>query len=185
MKFDGDKLRYDLIPPVVTRQLAMILTFGALKYDDNNWQNVDRAKQRYYAALMRHLEEWRAGDDSDDDSGCHHLAHALTNIAFLVWLENEDVTLPDITDEEVRRIFQETAEKYTAKRQEQIMRALSEQATRQADVLERKVGTFCKACGMNHAREDLGGYCSACARPQKKTGPLGPLEEHIKRGPGA
>lgn len=86
MKFDGDKLRYDLVPPVFTEGVAAILTFGARKYKPNNWQNCEDP-ERYVAALFRHIEAWRAGETLDKDSGMHHLAHAATNIAFLMHLD--------------------------------------------------------------------------------------------------
>lgn len=85
MKFDGDKLRYDLVPPSAVEAMADILTFGARKYKPNNWKNCEDP-ERYLAALYRHLEAWRSGELNDPDSGKHHLAHALTNIAFMLEL---------------------------------------------------------------------------------------------------
>lgn len=85
IKFDGDKLRYDLVPPSAVKALAEVLTFGARKYKPNNWKNCENP-ERYLAALYRHLELWRAGEVNDSDSGMHHLAHALTNIAFMLEL---------------------------------------------------------------------------------------------------
>jgi len=86
MKFDADKLRYDLIPPSAMKALAEVLTYGAKKYKPNNWRNGD--KDRYIAALYRHLEAWRAGEQKDEESGMVHLAHALTNVAFLLELDS-------------------------------------------------------------------------------------------------
>jgi len=87
MKFDSGKLRYGLIPPVVTKELAKVLTYGAKKYKPNNWQEVDSV-DRYIDALYRHLEAWRAGDKIDEESGLSHLSHALTNISFLLYFED-------------------------------------------------------------------------------------------------
>lgn len=86
MKFDTSKLRYDLIPTSTTKALAQVLTYGAKKYKPNNWQNVDDP-DRYVAALYRHLEAWRDGEKVDKESGLQHLAHALTNVAFLLHLD--------------------------------------------------------------------------------------------------
>ena len=86
MKFDTSKLRYDLIPTSTTKALAQVLTYGAKKYKPNNWQNVDDI-DRYVAALFRHIEAWRDGEKLDKESGLHHLAHALTNVAFLLHLD--------------------------------------------------------------------------------------------------
>ncbi|UIS54081.1 hypothetical protein ZHX_gp21 [Edwardsiella phage vB_EpP_ZHX] len=91
LKFDGDKLRMDLIPPSATKALAEVLTFGARKYKPNNWKNVEEA-DRYVAALMRHVEAYREGELIDPESGLHHLAHAMTNIAFLIELDHKPQT---------------------------------------------------------------------------------------------
>lgn len=88
MKFDTGKLRYGLIPPSATKALAQVLTYGAKKYKPNNWQEVDDTT-RYIDALYRHLEAWRSGEKLDEESGLSHLAHALTNVAFLLHLDDE------------------------------------------------------------------------------------------------
>ena len=88
MKFDSGKLRYGLIPPSATKALASVLTYGAKKYKPNNWQSVDDTS-RYVDALYRHLESWRGGEKLDSESGLPHLAHALTNISFLIHFEDD------------------------------------------------------------------------------------------------
>lgn len=85
LKFDGDKLRYDLVPPSAIEALAAVLTFGARKYKPNNWKNCQEP-ERYLAAMLRHIEAYRAGEEFDKDSGMPHLAHAMTNLAFLIEL---------------------------------------------------------------------------------------------------
>jgi len=86
IKFDGDKLRLDLIPPSAIRALGEVLTFGARKYKPNNWRECDDTS-RYLAALLRHLLAYQEGECLDKDSGLPHLWHVLTNVAFLVELE--------------------------------------------------------------------------------------------------
>lgn len=90
LKYDTDKIRYDLVPPEVIRELAKILTYGANKYAANNWQGLDDFEARYTAALFRHLEAWRMGEREDPESGFRHLSHALCNLAFLVWKDWQD-----------------------------------------------------------------------------------------------
>lgn len=89
MKFDAGKLRYSLVPPKAMKELAKVLTYGAKKYKPNNWQQVDDT-ERYVNALYRHLEAWRSGEKTDDESKLSHLSHALTNIAFLIHFEDID-----------------------------------------------------------------------------------------------
>lgn len=85
MKFDDDKLQFSLIPPEIKLYLAEILTFGAKKYAPDNWKKVD--VKRYYDAFERHINAFQLGEENDQESGMHHLKHALTNMVFITWLE--------------------------------------------------------------------------------------------------
>ena len=94
-KYDTGKLRYDLVTPDVIKAIAEVLTFGAEKYAPNSWQLVPDAKRRYTAALMRHFEAYRAGEQLDPESGLSHLSHALCNLMFLQHFENESTSKPN------------------------------------------------------------------------------------------
>lgn len=83
MKWDDEKLRWDLLPYDAVEKIVEIMTYGAKKYAPNNWQKVKA--HRYYAALMRHLVAELKGEDNDQESGLLHLAHAACNILFLLW----------------------------------------------------------------------------------------------------
>ena len=86
-KDDSDKLRFDLIPPILLKAVATILTFGAKKYSPNNWQRLGNFNERFTGALMRHLNAWRDGEKIDQESGQPHLWHIACNVAFLIWKE--------------------------------------------------------------------------------------------------
>lgn len=88
-KDDNKKLRYDLLPPLSIEKTVEILTFGAIKYEDNNWKHVDNWKNRYTAALMRHLEAYRKGELKDSESNNYHLAHLICCAIFLLEKEIE------------------------------------------------------------------------------------------------
>jgi len=93
-KFDGGKVRLDLIPPEATWLLGQVLTMGAKKYDSRNWEKgFDWG--RSVAALKRHLTAWEAGEDKDPESGLPHLAHVLCNAAFLVTFEARGIGTDD------------------------------------------------------------------------------------------
>lgn len=83
VKYDGGKLRYDLIPPDALEQLAAIYTMGAQKYDEHNWRN-GMKWSRIFGALMRHAWSWFAGQDIDPESGLNHMAHAAWNCFTLI-----------------------------------------------------------------------------------------------------
>jgi hypothetical protein len=82
-KFDGGKLQYGLLPPLALKATVDVLTFGAEKYEPNNWKYVPDSKRRYFDALNRHLWAWKEGEQIDPESGRHHLAHALCCLMFL------------------------------------------------------------------------------------------------------
>ncbi|TQE93800.1 MAG: hypothetical protein FKY71_18000 [Spiribacter salinus] len=74
----------DLIPPRAEREMAEVLTFGARKYGDGNWQLVEHPEEWYVAAAMRHINAYRDGEENDPETGLHHLAHAMCCLAFVV-----------------------------------------------------------------------------------------------------
>lgn len=82
-KFDGGKLRYGLIPPLALAEMVKVLTFGAQKYEPDNWKKVPDSKNRYFDALERHLWAWKMGEQIDPESNIHHLAHAMCCLYFL------------------------------------------------------------------------------------------------------
>jgi hypothetical protein len=74
VKFDNGKLRFDLLPPDALAVVAAVLTYGAAKYDDRNWElGMDRARLR--AARDRHTNARMLGQQEDPETGLPHLAH--------------------------------------------------------------------------------------------------------------
>ena len=82
-KFDGGKLQYGLIPPLAMAEMVKVLTFGAEKYEPDNWKNVPDSKRRYFDAMERHIWAWKAGEQIDPESNILHLAHAMCCLFFL------------------------------------------------------------------------------------------------------
>lgn len=92
IKYDSDKRQWwyiwQFLPDL--EQVADILTFGDKKYPcptGSNWRNVDNQYRRYTSALMRHLSAYLQGEKNDPESGKSHLAHAMTNLLFLMWFD--------------------------------------------------------------------------------------------------
>lgn len=74
----------------VLKGVAAVLTYGAQKYARNSWQTVPNAKQRYRDAMDRHLNEYNTGNTFDEESGLHHLLHAVCNAMFIMWFEIQE-----------------------------------------------------------------------------------------------
>lgn len=88
LKFDKDKLRYELLPVLAVEEVVKVLTFGAKKYKPNNWRRVDDL-DRYMGAALRHIAAHQKGEIYDPETKCAHLGHAATNLLFLTELLKE------------------------------------------------------------------------------------------------
>src|SRR3990167_2452104 len=71
-KDDDNKPRFDLLPFDALRAVATVLTFGAAKYEDRNWEK-GMKWGRLAAATLRHIGSWMCGYDYDEESKLHHL----------------------------------------------------------------------------------------------------------------
>lgn len=102
-KADNGKTRLDLVTPTFIEAVGKIRTFGVQKYgDSDSWAKVE--PQRYMAALLRHINAYRMGEEIDKESGMPHLWHAACNLMFLIDLDmqstgdaGENSTLPEPT----------------------------------------------------------------------------------------
>ncbi len=79
-----------MLPLDTVAAIVDVLTFGAQKYEPENWKHVDNAKDRYFSALFRHLAAWQGGEKLDADSGLSTLAHAGCCLLFLMWHDERD-----------------------------------------------------------------------------------------------
>ncbi len=82
IKWDGGKVRFELIPPEAVYGAAKVFTYGAKKYADNNWAK-GMNWMRLFGSLSRHIWSWAWGQDLDPDTGFHHLDMALCNLMML------------------------------------------------------------------------------------------------------
>lgn len=103
-KDDAGKERIELVPPELVFAVARILTFGAAKYTDRNWEK-GMSWGRVFGALMRHMWAWWGGQgptttsflfgDTDAETGQSHLWHAACCIAFLIAYEERGTGTDD------------------------------------------------------------------------------------------
>jgi hypothetical protein len=104
LKFDDSKPRLDLIPPELIFAVAHVLTFGANKYADRNWE-LGMKWGRVFGASMRHLWAWWGGKgpsttsflfgELDVETGFSHLWHAACCITFLIAYEERNIGTDD------------------------------------------------------------------------------------------
>ncbi len=79
LKFDSEKPRMDLLPMDALMEIAKVLTFGAKKYGDKNWEK-GIARGRLRAAQMRHDAAVEMGQELDPESGYLHVAHKACDV---------------------------------------------------------------------------------------------------------
>lgn len=85
LKFDGGKIRLELIPPELVEGAGRALTFGARKYAAGNWALPPGFDwSRLLGGLKRHITEFEKGNDLDPESNLCHLDHASCMLAFLM-----------------------------------------------------------------------------------------------------
>jgi len=100
-RFDEGKVRHDLIPAWALERIAEVYTYGAQKYDDDNWLK-GMKWWKIQGPLERHYNKWKRGRVKDDESNCYHLAMVAWNaIALMVYEEfklGEDTRPPVVMD---------------------------------------------------------------------------------------
>ena len=81
-KYDGEKAKLYLLPPKSILEVGIVLTYGADKYDAENWRKVDDLQNRYTSAALRHIFAHIDGEADDQETGLSHLAHAMCCLLF-------------------------------------------------------------------------------------------------------
>lgn len=92
VRFNAGKRDWSLMPMGSVEEILKVLEFGKTKYSAWNWSKGDGFKYMdVYNSIMRHLVAWKAGEDTDPESGLSHMAHIGCNVLFLLhFINNED-----------------------------------------------------------------------------------------------
>lgn len=78
------KVSISKFPMVALLHGSHALMNGAVKYGPYNWRAKDVIASIYVDAAMRHLAAWFEGEELADDSGVHHLGHAIACLAIVL-----------------------------------------------------------------------------------------------------
>ena len=81
-KYDEETAKLYLLPPKSILEVGKVLTYGADKYDAENWRKVDDLQNRYTSAALRHIFAHIDGEADDPETGLSHLAHAMCCLLF-------------------------------------------------------------------------------------------------------
>lgn len=78
------KVPLHLVPPSATYHLAEAFADGARKYGPFNWRDKGVSASVYIAAMMRHVDAYRDGEDVSRDALVHHLGHVMACCAIIL-----------------------------------------------------------------------------------------------------
>ena len=95
VKYDGEKPKMHLLPPKAINEVAKVLTFGAQKYDEENWRKLEDLQSRYSSGALRHIFAHLDSEDLDPESGLSHLAHAICCLLFKLEIELENAQIEE------------------------------------------------------------------------------------------
>lgn len=89
----GHPIRLDLVLLCnsAIRRFAETLGEGAIKYGERNWQK-GLQESSLICHLQDHMMKHIQGDKSED-----HLGHAICNLAFLIWMQENKPEMMDLT----------------------------------------------------------------------------------------
>jgi hypothetical protein len=90
IKYDSEKPKMNLLPPKAIVEISKVLTFGASKYDAENWRKLDDLQNRYTAGALRHIFAHMDGEELDPETNLSHLAHAMCCLLFKLEIELEE-----------------------------------------------------------------------------------------------
>lgn len=80
----SQKVSITKLPPVAMLHASHAMMDGAKKYGAYNWRDKDVIASIYLDACLRHMLAWSDGEEFAQDSGVHHLGHAIACMAILL-----------------------------------------------------------------------------------------------------
>jgi 5'(3')-deoxyribonucleotidase len=83
LRYNENKIRYDLLEPFAINELAKVFSKGAEKYEARNWEK-GMSWSSVLASLKRHISAWENGEDKDPESQLLHMGHVAWNALCLL-----------------------------------------------------------------------------------------------------
>ena len=82
--YDDGKLPLAWLPWAAIDELSKVQQYGASKYDSFNNYRRGMEVTRNLSCALRHIRDYLTGHDTDSESGCHPLSHAMCRLAFVL-----------------------------------------------------------------------------------------------------
>lgn len=94
LKYDGGKPPLSMIPRAALEEEAKVMAYGAGKYGKDNFRS-GMVYSRLLDAALRHIYAFTDGQNSDEETGLSHLAHARCCLGFLLEYINKGIGKDD------------------------------------------------------------------------------------------
>ncbi len=97
-RYDAGKIRLDLLPVEWIWGLGSVMTAGAVKYAERNWEK-GMKWSKVIGSMLRHTYKFLAGERYDPETGCHHLAMVAWNALALMSYDLRSIGENDLFDD--------------------------------------------------------------------------------------
>lgn len=101
---------YQYVPMAPIYETGRAMKDGANKYGPFNWREQPVNADVYVNAARRHIDLWFSGEERAEDSGVHHLAHAMACMMILLDAQQHN-SLNDnrVRDDALLRLIKENS----------------------------------------------------------------------------
>lgn len=89
------KLSMTALPDIAVAHGNHAMMNGSEKYGPYNWRDNDVQAKIYIEACRRHLAQWLDREETAEDSGVHHLGHAIACLAIILDAQENEALIDD------------------------------------------------------------------------------------------
>lgn len=82
--FGAAKPNLSYVPPTALLMVGQVMANGASKYGPMNWRDAPVTNRTYIDAAFRHMLKYLDGQDFDEESHLHELAHAAASLMIVL-----------------------------------------------------------------------------------------------------
>ncbi len=83
------------VPPIPMLEVGLVMACGGHKYGAFNYRDTKISASTYIQAISRHFTKWQDGQDLDEETGAHELAHVAASCLLVIDAINNDMLVDD------------------------------------------------------------------------------------------
>jgi len=83
-RFNEGKLQWNLVDWESLKEFVKVLMFGSKKYAPDNWKK-GLNREEILESMQRHLVALFNKEETDPESGLHHMGHIICNAVFYLF----------------------------------------------------------------------------------------------------